>query len=138
MTNGISNQYEELYRFLATHTFGGESWQEAADRNKDTIIVKQEFSSFIEKWCPQDVSHDKDLIAQFWQKIDTTANTDKFRYHGSQYVNSGALDRNELAEFNAGLAKKAEGEKITNIEIIDDKPYTESMVDLCLIVMLIR
>ena len=121
-------QFQKLYEFLANHTFGGESWQEAADSNDDTVVVQAEFYEFINKWCPEDINHDKDIIAQFWSKIDTNVSQDKFNCHGNSYVNSGALNKTEQDTLNEYL-ESIRG-NASDISIIDGKPYTNTMAIL--------
>ena len=94
----MSNEISKFYQFLANQ---GQNWAEITDTqygNSDGSVIKAEFSKFINaEWDGEEMglTLTKDLVNQFWKKIDSNQSTTIIK--GSNNIrNYNALDDKEL------------------------------------------
>lgn len=101
----MSNDLTKVYQFLSS--FGSNNaWVEKADKNGDEVIIKAEFTEFVnnnyKNWSGNESGEtlSADIINNFWKKIDTKVSG---KVAGSSKSNRNALDKNEQENLNKKL-----------------------------------
>lgn len=102
----MSNDFTKVYQFLSSYNQNGKTWVDTADKNEDGIIIKAEFTEFVNEnyknWSGNESGEtlSADIINNFWKKIDTTVSG---KVAGSSKSNRNALDKNEQANLDKKL-----------------------------------
>lgn len=97
-----SVDFSQFYQFLAKFSTDGKTWADVADGDNygdgDGTVIKAEFRQFMNGEWNGEAALTKDLIDEFWSKIDTNRSTN--RISGTSWRDKNALNKEEMANLD--------------------------------------